>query len=165
MAEDTDRIRKIDDLIHGLLTQVRIGSLGTLRESPAQGEWNAIQILAHVAEFVPFWAKQARLLAERDDGGAAFGRSTVNPEEDPERLAAVERYGSYARGAVIDVLERGLAQAREDIHSIQPDRWSRTGRHADGTVRTVAQVVDELIIDHLAAHSHQMENTIPPDDD
>ena len=165
MAEANERIKRVETLVQDLLSQVRVGSLGSLRESPAHGEWNAIEILAHAAEFVPYWARQARLLSERDEDGATFGRSTVDAEQDPERLGAVERYGSYARGAVTDVIHQGLKQTLEDLRAIKPDRWSRTGKHLDGQVRTVTQVVDELIIHHLEAHSLQMENTIPPDDD
>ena len=53
------------------------------------------------------WARQARLLLGTDEDGATLGRSTMDAEQDPERLGAVERYGSYARGAVTDVIHQG----------------------------------------------------------
>ena len=165
MSEDVERISRIETLVSEMLMQIRIGSLGALREAPAKGEWSATQILAHVAEFVPFWAGQARWLSEREQEKTPFGRSSADPEQDPERLDAIERYGSYSRSGVVDLIQKGLAQAVADIGAIQPEGWTHAGQHVNGQVRTVAQVVDELLIEHLEAHVQQMEQTLMEDDD
>lgn len=165
MSEDVGRIGRIETLVNELLLQVRIGSLGALRQAPAEGEWSAIQILAHAAEFVPFWARQARWLSQREQENIPFGRSTFDPEQDPERLGAIERYGSYSRSGVVELLQKGLAQAVEDLRAIRPERWTHTGQHMNGQVRTVAQVVDELLIEHLEAHVQQIEQTLSREED
>src|SRR4029453_7400543 len=53
---------------------------------PDSGErWDRGQVLAHVAEMLPYWAQQAELIAA--GGQAEFGRV----KSDPGRVAAIER--------------------------------------------------------------------------
>lgn len=158
MAKDgaSERISRIETLVNELLAQVRGVPLSARHRAATEGEWTAIQVLAHVTEFVPFWARQARWLSEQEQEKIRFGRSTADPEQDPERLGAIERYGNYSLSGIEGLLQKGRAQAVEDLQAIRSETWTRTGQQVNGQVRTVAQVVDELLIDHLVAHIQQV---------
>jgi hypothetical protein len=59
---------------------------GALTEAdPGTGErWEAGQVLAHVAEMLPYWVRQAETVANGTDG-VPFGRVKT----DPDRVAAI----------------------------------------------------------------------------
>lgn len=150
-----ERARKVNALVEGLLRAAGTAPHEALYSGP-EGEWTAMQVLAHAAELVPFWAGQARKVAEQDRDGEPFGRSTADVERDPDRLAAIERYGRAPLSSVEPSVRDGLALAREDLQAIPDDRWERTGRHATGQERSVASIVDQLLIGHLESHVRQL---------
>ncbi len=160
MSDPQDRASRVEAQVHELLDQVRGLDEETLHRAPAEGEWSAIQVLSHVAELVPFWARQAREISERSDDGQLYGRSTYDAEADPTRLEAVEQHKRDTLADMESRLRDALAQALSDLRAIKPNSWSRTARHLDGTVRTAEQAVDELLIHHLDVHIAQLKKTI-----
>lgn len=154
MQQQSGRTARISELVNGLLQRARTADEAALKRA-GEGEWTASQVLAHVSEMLPFWAARAREVGERSQDGGPFGRSTPNAEEDPARLDAVERYGTLAGEDLTRMLENRLQAALTDIQAIRD--YDRTARHANGLVRTVAGIVDQLIIAHLEDHTRQLD--------
>lgn len=152
----TERSQRIEALIDGILAQVRTVPAEVLQRRSQEGEWMAMELLAHVAELLPYWARQAREVSERAGDGELFGRSTVNPEEDPDRLAAITGHGGDQLTTIEALLQAGLTLALADLRAIHHDRWGRNGRQANGQITTVAQIVDQRLIAHLQSHAEQL---------
>lgn len=157
MAQTTERVARLETLVEELLARAHSTASDALNFSPAPGEWSPMQVLAHTAEITPFWAHQARVVSERDEAEKPFGRSTFNPEDDPDRLLGVEQNGFSSLATIEGLLRDGLTQAVIDLRAIRPDRWEQTGRHANGQMRTVASIVDQLLIAHLEEHTRQLD--------
>lgn len=118
-------------------------------------EWSATEILAHVAEFMPYWAEQAAQVAARGRDGEPFGRT----HDDPARIAAVDAHAH-------DPLDESEARAVEatrtaiaTLRRIPADGWARTAVHARRGEMTVAQIVEQFIVHHLDEHSSQARQT------
>ncbi len=129
----------------------------TLHAAPDAQTWSAIKILAHAAEFVPYWARQARDVASTSATGA-FGRT----HEDPARIAAVEEHANDTLQTVAARLERGMAEAEQILSAIPPSGWVRRGRHARRGEMTAAAIVDAFMLDHLEEHRRQLDELLPP---
>src|SRR6266511_3085743 len=108
---------------------------------PETGEqWDRGQVLAHVAEILPYWSEQVELVVEWG-GGVPFGRV----KSDPERIAAIER-------------DRGVDTA-ELLDRLDMDALERTGTHERLGEMTAAAIIDRFVVEHLEEHAEQLEET------
>lgn len=130
-------------------------SESTLYAAPDEQTWSAIKILSHIAEFVPYWAAQARTVAS-SSSTEVFGRT----HDDRDRIAAVEDHASDTLGMAITRLQVALVAADKTLRSIPADGWARRGRHARRGEMTAAAIIDSFILDHLEEHSRQLEEVL-----
>jgi hypothetical protein len=119
---------------------------------PGTGErWDRGQVLAHVAEMLPYWAQQVELVAAGDQ--VPFGRLTSNPE----RLAAIERDRREDPSRLLDRLDEGLGVVLALLDRLDDADLARSGRHQTLGEMTVAAIVDRFLVDHLEEHADQLE--------
>jgi hypothetical protein len=105
---------------------------------PDSGErWDRGQVLAHVAEMLPYWAQQAELVAAGRQ--TEFGRV----KSDPDRIAAIERDRREDPARLL---------ARVDDRAL-----AATGRHQTLGDMTVGELVDRFLVDHLEEHADQLD--------
>ena len=139
------------------LSRELVGRLGPVAaearyETPATEAWSAIEVLAHVAEFVPYWADQAAQVAGRDDAGdRPFGRT----HDDPARIAAVRDHARDPYESLARRLEEVTASAAATLRAIPADAWARTAVHARRGTMSVEQIVRQFLLDHLVEHTEQ----------
>jgi hypothetical protein len=119
---------------------------------PGSGErWDRGQVLAHVAEFLPYWAGEAEKVAAAGDG-VPFGRVKSNPE----RIAAIERDRAQDPEALLGRIDEGVALVLGLLDRLDDAALARTGTHQTRGEMRVAQLVDEFLIDHLEEHANQL---------
>ena len=75
----------LNQLIEGPLASL---DAGKLYRAPAEGEWTIMQNLAHIVEFMSYWAGVIEKLAAAP--GGTFGRTA----QDDGRLGAINEHGS-----------------------------------------------------------------------
>ena len=120
--------------------------------APAADSWSAIEILAHVVEFVPYWADQAAAVSARTDGSERpFGRT----HDDVARIAAVREHARDRYETLADRLREAAARSASTLRAIPPAGWSRTAVHARRGSMSVEQIVRQFLLDHLGEHTAQ----------
>src|SRR2546425_13149025 len=149
-TEPVERIRRIEELIDGLLSRIAGVPEETLHRAAPDG-WSVGHILAHVVEFVPYWARQAEAVAARDRDGLSFGRTS----DDAERTGAIERRWRDAGGRLAQDLASSRDECVATLARIAPAGWGRSGLHARRGAMSVADIVDLFLVDHLAEHETQ----------
>jgi uncharacterized damage-inducible protein DinB len=140
-----------------LLQRVRAVPRSALHTAPDEQTWSAMKILAHVAEFVPYWAEQARTVATGPEG-LAFGRSP----EDPDRIAAVVEHADDTLEAATERLQGALTKATVVLGAIPAGAWTRRGRHSRRGDMTVAEIVEVFMLGHLEDHARQLDGVTAP---
>jgi hypothetical protein len=128
---------------------------GLTEPDPPTGErWEAGQVWAHVAEFVPYWIQQLRGLIDRDGGEPEpFGRTKA----DPGRIAAIER---DRHEAIPDLYERtraAIEELRAWLPSLDEAGWSVVGRHQTMGDLDGERIVEEFLVGHLEQHADQLD--------
>jgi uncharacterized damage-inducible protein DinB len=140
-----------------LLARVRAVPGSALHTAPDEQTWSAMKILAHVAEFVPYWAEQARTVAMGADD-LAFGRSP----EDPDRIAAVVEHADDTLDAATERLHGALTRAAVVLSAIPAGAWTKRGRHSRRGDMTVAEIVEVFMLGHLEEHARQLDGVTAP---
>ena len=124
---------------------------GTVHQLPGEGEWSAIETLAHVAELVPFWAQRARQIAHGTLGDRPYERT---PEEYARRNAAVAEHGRDSLPAMVRRLQSSAADAAAILREIPDQGWTQSAHYEPGSAsQTVSEIVAQRIIEHVQAHT------------
>jgi hypothetical protein len=135
---------------------------GTLTEAdPGTGErWEAGQVLAHVAEMLPYWVRQAETVANGTDG-VPFGRVKT----DPDRVAAIERDRRDDLLVLLGRMDQGVAGVLALLGRLDDAALARTGTHQTLGRMTVAQIIEDFLVRHLEEHADQLAHPLagPPD--
>ena len=120
---------------------------------PETGEqWDRGQVLAHVAEILPYWSEQAELVVERG-GGVPFGRVKSNPE----RIAAIERDRRVDTAKLLERIDQGLREVLALLGRLDEAALARTGTHERVGEMTVAAIIDRFVVEHLEEHADQLQ--------
>jgi DinB superfamily len=123
---------------------------------PETGEqWDRGQVLAHVAEILPYWSEQIELVVERG-GGVPFGRV----KSDPERNAAIERDRLVDTAELLRRMDQGLLGVLALLDRLDERALERTGTHERIGEMTAAAIVDRFLVEHLEEHAEQLEEGV-----
>jgi len=123
---------------------------------PSSGErWDAGQVWAHLAEFIPFWIDQTQLVVDRyTDEPVAFGRVST----DPGRLGAIERDRTQPISVLWIATHSDLETLRLFIEELDESAWSARGLHTTRGVMDVQRILDEFLVGHLEEHADQLDS-------
>lgn len=132
---------------------------GLTEADPSTGErWEAGQVWAHLAEILPYWAEQVRIVVAAASSAplaapAPFGRV----RSDPGRIAAIERDRREDPAALMERTRLGIDQTRDLVRGLSPDAWNAKGQHQTLGEMPVSRIVEEFMVRHLEDHADQLD--------
>ena len=123
---------------------------------PDSGErWDRGQVLAHVAEMLPYWAQQAELIAAGQQ--SEFGRVS----SDPDRVAAIERDRREDPQRLLGRVDEGVAVVLALLERLDDRDLAAVGHHQTLGDMTVGQMIDRFLVAHLEEHADQLDPPAP----
>jgi hypothetical protein len=129
----------------------------TPADPPTGERWEAGQVWAHLAEFIPYWMGEAeRVVEQGGDEPVAFGRT----KSDPERLAAIERDRDRDRRLLWNRIAGDLARLRAFLGGLDRSAWRARGLHATLGEMDLGRLVDEFLVGHLEQHAVQLDGLV-----
>jgi uncharacterized damage-inducible protein DinB len=135
-------------LIDGPLTALDPRNLYT---APVKGEWSIQQNLAHIAEFMPYWAEEiSKLLASP---GQNFGRT----QQDAARLQAIEQHGQDSLAQVREALPRSYARLQAVLEHLHDSDLQVSGLHSKFGEMSLAWIIEDFVTRHLINHLEQIK--------
>jgi len=157
MLAGSDLMDRLDEAESRLNAHSEAAPNPTGLTEPDEGgteRWEAGQVWAHIAEFVPYWYEQIQAVIGGYDGTPVpFGRT----KSDPGRIAAIEmgRHEDVAdqmarTHAAIEALKRYL-------EGLTPAEWSAVGLHPRRGEMDVEEMVERFVVDHLEEHAEQLD--------
>ena len=122
-----------------------------LYESPGNNEWTIMENLAHIVEFMPYWADQiARLVAHP---GQNFGRV----QQDERRLKAIRDHAHDSLAQIKALLPPSHARLQEVLASLHDSDLQLTGLHSRYGEKPLEWFMEDFVTGHLRAHLAQMQ--------
>ncbi len=147
-----ESIRSIQELAGEVTQTVTELPDDVLRWKPAENIWSIAEILGHMEEAAPYWAREIQRVIATP--GTQWGRN----HDDETRLAAVAAASQRnARDVVagfseaVEALLSSLRTLRES--DLQIESASRNPRWG---VKPMSFVLDNLIVSHLRGHRDQI---------
>jgi uncharacterized damage-inducible protein DinB len=143
---DAEKLEAMVDELATRLTALPEDSF-TRRQSP--DEWTAAEVVAHMAEMMPYWARVAAAIAR--EPGSSFGREL----DDPDRVGAVTSSNQIPRSESLARLRHAAHEAATAIRGLDASAWEISGKHQTRGEMSIARLIDELLMAHVAAHVQQ----------
>ena len=125
-----------------------------LYQTPTENEWTVMESLAHIVEFMPYWADEVTKLVAQP--GQNFGRT----QQHEGRLAALREHGHDTLAQARAALPGSYAHLDEVLSHLQDSDLELTGHHVKFGERTLAWFIEEFITKHLHDHVVQMRECL-----
>jgi DinB family protein len=138
------------------LIDTRLVALPTARlyQAPAPGEWTIMENLAHIVEFMPYWADEIVQLVARP--GQNFGRT----QQHEGRLRAISEHGHDQLQQIKDNLPSSYEHLAHVLHNLRDSDLDLTGQHVKFGERTLDWFIEDFVTHHLESHLEQLDRAL-----
>lgn len=122
---------------------------------PGSGErWDAGQVWAHLAEFVPYWIDQLTGVIAMSTGDAVpFGRTKA----DPGRIGAIARDRAQPLQVLWSDTHADIEHLRRFIETLDDRAWSARGLHPTLGTMSMEHMLERFLVGHLEEHADQLD--------
>ena len=138
---------ELNELIEGPIAAL---FAARLYQVPSEGEWSIMESLAHIVEFLPYWAGEVEKLVAHPDQN--FGRTA----QHEGRLAALREHGRDTLAQARAALPGSYARLDEVLSRLQDNDLELTGQHVKFGERTLEWFIGEFITEHFQNHLAQL---------
>ena len=121
-----------------------------------EARWGPGEVLAHLAEMVPYWLGEIERVLAGQPEPVPFGRIA----SDPVRIALVERDRSVPPREMYDRIDESLERFDRRWRTLTPEDLARRGLHPIRGEFVVAAMPDRFIVGHLEDHVRQLEGIL-----
>jgi hypothetical protein len=126
----------------------------TLYQSPSPDEWTVTESLAHIVEFMTYWADEiAKLVA---NPGRNFGRT----KEDPNRIRSIEEHSHDTLEQMRLALPDSYGYLDNVLSTLTDSDLELTGHHSKFKEHTLDWFIKEFVTDHLENHILQLRECL-----
>lgn len=122
-----------------------------LYKSPAQDEWSIMQNLAHIVEFMPYWANEIEKLVAKP--GQNFGRTM----QQEARLQAIRDHGTDSLEQIRAALPGSYGRLEGVLGNLKDSDLRLTGQHVKFGDETLDWFIEEFVTGHLVNHLEQIK--------
>lgn len=146
-----ETIKKTVECVQGLSEE-------TVRWNPSKEEWSIMQIIAHVAEAIPYWLGEIEKIKENPS--AQWGRGIT----DEVRLQTVseENVNSLSVSSVLDELKAAAEQTANVLNELTDEQLSIVApcRNPRFDGKPVEFIINHLIVEHAEKHYGQIQRNL-----
>jgi DinB superfamily len=125
-----------------------------LYQHPGNDEWTIMESLAHIDEFMPYWANEIEKLVASP--GKNFGRTM----QDERRLQAISNHGSDTLEQVRATLPDSYGRLDLVLSHLNDSDLALIGHHSRFGDQTLEWFIEEFVTTHLANHLEQMRRCL-----
>ena len=123
-------------------------------QPPAENEWTIMQNLAHIVEFMPYWAGEIeKIVAE---SGCNFGRTP----EDVGRLQGISEHETASLSKIKAALPGSYQRLDEVLKKLKDSDLELTGIHVRYGEKHLDWLIEEFVTNHLRGHVEQIKSSI-----
>lgn len=159
MKDVADRIAQAAAQLAGHGPAIEAGEPWPL--SPAYGtepeaDWGPKEVLAHVAEMIPYWLAEIEKVVGAGDAPAPFGRVAT----DVNRIERIGRDRALSATELLARIEDSARQAAHRLRELDDVAARRVGLHPRLGELSADDIAGRFIADHLADHDAQLRRIL-----
>ena len=148
LAADSDRLAGLGEAL-----QARgPWPLAARFDHAPEAAWGPREILAHLAEMLPYWLGEAERILDPAGEPTTLGRAAT----DDLRLAIIERDRSLPLAELVARVQAAILRWRQRWADLDPPSRERTGTHVALGEVTVADIATRFAVGHMEDHLDQL---------
>lgn len=125
-----------------------------------ESSWGPHEVLAHVAEMLPYWMGEIERILDGSEGEPVpFGRT----EADPIRVEIIGRDRSFPARELLSRVSSEARRVANRLRELSDAAAGRRGQHATRGPLTVAEVVERFQVGHFEGHVTQLRASLDGD--
>jgi len=130
--------------------------LATTFDHSDEARWGPPEVLAHVAEMLPYWLGEVERILAGPPDPVPFGRVGT----DPVRITIIGRDRSLPIRELYTRVNDGIARWNNRLRTLTPAQLEKVGLHPRLGEMTVAAIAERQVVRHLAEHVVQLEELL-----
>jgi hypothetical protein len=158
LASLVERLSAASESLLHLRPAVEAGSPWPLSDSigvEPEAHWGPPEVLAHVAEMLPFWLGEIERIVASGDEPVPFGRVAT----DALRIGVIDRDRTLPPRELFDRIASDVARYRRRVGELD-NLAMRRGVHPTRGEMTIAEVLERFATDHLEEHVEQLRDAL-----
>lgn len=121
-----------------------------------EARWGPPEVLAHVAEMLPFWLGEIERILDGSPEPVPFGRVAG----DTVRIGVIGRDRSLPPRELDARIDAGVERFARRLRSLSPADAARRGLHPTLGEMTVAALAERFVVGHLEEHVRQLSEVL-----
>ena len=161
MQTDVDRLQGLRAAYAALQPPVTAGEpwpLAAAYGTEPEALWGPREVLAHVAEMLPFWLGELERVLDATPGGSPipFGRTS----DDAMRIGSLARDRTLPLRVLFARIDGGMRDWADRLGSLPDDARGRTGLHPTLGVMPATEILERFVLGHAEGHVAQLESIL-----
>jgi len=161
MSTEQERVAAARAAYTGLQPRVTAGDPWRLADTigtEPEASWGPREVLAHVAEMLPFWLGELERVVEGGAGGGTtpFGRLA----DDPIRIGSLARDRTLPLRVLFARIDAGLSAWGDRLASLSDDERARLGLHPRLGEMPATDILERFVVGHAEDHVAQLETIL-----
>ena len=160
MTNEVERVEAARRAYADLAPRVLEGAPWPLAEDYGTGpeaSWGPGEVLAHVAEMLPFWlGEMERVVDGAGPEPAPFGRIA----DDPVRIGIIGRDRSLPLRVLLGRVDTGLREWADRLTTLTDAERRRMGRHPRLGDMAAGEILERFVIGHAEEHIGQLSEIL-----
>ncbi len=165
MSNELDRLQAVRGAYTGLQSRIVDGDpwpLAAAFGTEPEAAWGPRELLAHVAEMLPFWLGEMERVIDGapGEGPTPFGRVA----DDHNRIAIIERDRTLPLRVLFGRVDAGLRDWSDRLGSLTEVERARLGLHPRLGEMAAADLPERFVLGHAEEHIAQLEGILADTD-
>ena len=161
MSDDDfdDRLRTAGQHLDRLQPRIDAGGpwqLAARFDHDPEASWGPMELLAHVAEMLPYWLGEVERILAGPPEPIPFGRVGT----DPVRIALIGRDRALPTTELYARIDSWLERWGHRLASLTPAQRAKVGLHPTLGEMTVEAIAGRMVIRHMGEHVDQLESIL-----
>jgi hypothetical protein len=121
-----------------------------------EAAWGPRELLAHVAEMLPYWFGEIERVLAGGPEPVPFGRIA----SDKARIEAIGRDRTLTIRDLFARIANGVADYADLLDSLTPGDTERRGAHPTLGEMTIERIIERFVVNHAEEHARQLESIL-----
>ena len=161
MPNEVDRLGAIRAAYAALQPRVTAGEpwpLASVFGTEPEAAWGPREVLAHVAEMLPYWLGELERVVDgtRDGAPVPFGRTA----DDAMRIGYLQRDRTLPLRVLFRRIDAGLGEWAERYPTLNDGDRERRGLHPRLGEMTASAIPERFVLGHAEEHAAQLERIL-----
>jgi len=159
MRELADRLEAAAAAVADLAPAINAGEpwpLTAVYGPGPESTWGPREVLAHLAEMLPFWLGEVERVLAGSPEPVPFGRVASNEI----RVAVIDRDRTVPARELFDRVATDIARYRRRLSKLSGAESSRRGLHPTRGDLAISAILERFVTGHLEEHVEQLRESL-----